>query len=86
MGRDPSSKKHRETPFRVFKAMRSANKQYNWRIKRIQILDGVPNNKREKYSEMFRLIMASTLNHLQASKNMNRVIIGVGMERSKCRE
>lgn len=86
MGRDPSRKKQREIQFRVFKAMRSTNKQYNWRITRIQTLCGIPHNKRGKYSEMFTLIMASTLNHLQASKHTNRVIIGVGMERSKCRE
>lgn len=85
MGRALSSKKHIETQLWIFKATGSANKQYNRRIKMIQTLYGIPNNKRKKYLEILRL-MTTTLNHLQAPRYMNRGIIGIGMESIKFKE
>lgn len=80
MGRDLSSKKHNETHLWVFKAMGSTNKQYNWRIKRIQTLYGTANNSREKHTTILMLMTTSTLNHLQTPKHMNRGIISTEMK------
>jgi hypothetical protein len=40
--------------------LQSADKQYNGRIKRIQILYGIANNKRGKYYEIFTIMTTTT--------------------------
>lgn len=85
-GRELSGKENTKAKVRVFKAMRSANKQCKWRTKRIQTLYEIPNNKRQNYSEISTQMTTTTLNHLQAFKYLNTNAVGAGTERSKYRE